>query len=161
MLSTIAWGRESLTIQIAQRSPRLLSISDPGFGSVGESLAVQVTQRLPRLSATSASIVGPWCGLALQIAQGSSRLLATSIPSFPGRKQVIYLFLQKDNLTHSTVLTSLMLSANSRTFVLPTPATYLLIKMYPLSCPCHHACTTTPPWTLLLRPQPKLNTFLL
>lgn len=143
---------DSLTIQTAQRSPRLVSISDPGFGSEGESLAVQVTQRLPRLSATSGSVVGPWYGLALQmIAQGSSRLLATSIPSFPGRKQVLCLFLQKDNLTHSTFLISLVLSVNSRTSVLPTPASYLLTKMHPLSGPCHHACAT-PPWTLLLRP---------
>jgi hypothetical protein len=57
---------------------------------------------------------------AIQIAQRSSRLLVTSIPSLLGRDQ-LYIHGGDSPIQCLTFLASLMLSVSTRTFVLLTP----------------------------------------
>lgn len=65
--------------------------------------------------------VGAWGQLlAIQIAQMSPRVLATTIPSLPNGKQVIYFFFCRHNHVHLTFLVSLMLICEHKNLCTPT-----------------------------------------
>lgn len=84
-------------LQIGQRTSGLSTTSGSVCGSLAEPLAIPIVQKSSRLLASPdpgcASLEGARYGLAIQIAQGLPRLLATSILNLLGGKQVIHVFL--------------------------------------------------------------------
>lgn len=82
---------------------------------------VRIAQRSSRLSImfclACENVEGAWYDLALEITQVSPKILATSIP---GREQVTYLFLLKDNQVCLPFLVSLVLTCVHKDLCAPS-----------------------------------------